>query len=657
VRYGNNEESSLDIRRLIPSSDQAQPSSTIAADVELSRMDEGASTSADEQRTAALELEKLIGRWPRRLLHVASMTSYQWQPGNCYGSACCPKYNAISYTWGRFREEDESHQVRTLKIKGITWPVPRIKTNHFDVETLERVIKDCGKGHEKDSEHIGYLWIDIACIDQSGSINSNLEIGRQAQIFRHAQHVYIWLGRTSMPRLQELHSFWCFWKTLKEDFQSGKYDQEALENAQAVLKRLNQEPWFSSVWTLQEAYLRKDAVLLSACGDPNLVPEAYSTDTKSLHQEQYERLRLQHLLDACDAVWLFCWSENPDLQPGDIISQLKNLGIIGLNRNDPMRLYATAMSREPSRETDCIYGIQQIFELRLGTTNPDNKSASYTLEQLENQLGDALMSENPVLSQNFVHTNSNLPIGKRWRLSRNLENPTMSLHYDTPWSHSIYQPRCKLSTKQNGDVLCGWFEGRVCDFALLQQAWKARSLSPAELKLRKQPIVMIQLDVGSELTMRVPTWRLPLTEPGVAGDEALALGIGGLLVEFTNPAVNFDCDDHRSLKVLHLGEYPSAENGCHVGILLYRSIREPRNIWRRVGICAWLARSSSRYGPAADLPGHFVVASQQHVLGKMPLTSTFDENTSKMDVVKYGTVDDAISCNGDQWSLQSGYFG
>ena len=52
------------------------------------------------------------------------------------------------------------------------------------------------------------------------------------------------------------------------------------------------------------------------------------------------------------------------LEAEQVTLQLRDLGIIGLNRNDPMRLFATAMSRNPSNEEDCIYGIQQIFDLR-----------------------------------------------------------------------------------------------------------------------------------------------------------------------------------------------------------------------------------------------------------------------------------------------------
>ncbi|KAL4908407.1 hypothetical protein BDW74DRAFT_175089 [Aspergillus multicolor] len=44
--------------------------------------------------------------WPRRLLHVSTMTSHKWQPGSRYNGQREPRYNAISYTWGRWRLDD-----------------------------------------------------------------------------------------------------------------------------------------------------------------------------------------------------------------------------------------------------------------------------------------------------------------------------------------------------------------------------------------------------------------------------------------------------------------------------------------------------------------------------------------------------------------------
>jgi len=232
-----------------------------------------------------------------------------------------------------------------------------IKPFHFDVAKLNAAIQRSTSDYLAETGgRIEYLWIDIACIDQRRNIDSDLEIGRQAQIFGHAHRVYVWLGRSSARRFEELHVFWSFWKCMYDQWNTGRYNQEALDQAVGVLAEFNREPWFSSVWTLQETYLRKDAVLLMDNGESLAINDTHTTIS--------DYLRLQHLLGACNSVWRSCWSGMEGLEAEQVTLQLSDLGIIGLNRNDPMRLFATAMSRNPSNEEDCIYGIQQIFDLR-----------------------------------------------------------------------------------------------------------------------------------------------------------------------------------------------------------------------------------------------------------------------------------------------------
>lgn len=58
--------------------------------------------SALDLSHSLIEDEDALGDWPRRLLHVPTMTSFEWAPGNYYGSTQEPSYNATSYTWGRW---------------------------------------------------------------------------------------------------------------------------------------------------------------------------------------------------------------------------------------------------------------------------------------------------------------------------------------------------------------------------------------------------------------------------------------------------------------------------------------------------------------------------------------------------------------------------
>ena len=163
-----------------------------------------------------------IGKWPRRLLHVPSMTSLEWQPGDKYGEHVQPRYNAISYTWGRFslrvrdnkkgvEKEKEKKQesqkkketkkmkkirnVIAIEIKGIDWTVPRINPEHFSADHLWRLIQQTCEPVDGGRERTDFLWLDVACINQMDTREKMAEIGRQAVIFHGAHRVYVWLTK------------------------------------------------------------------------------------------------------------------------------------------------------------------------------------------------------------------------------------------------------------------------------------------------------------------------------------------------------------------------------------------------------------------------------------------------------------------------------
>lgn len=82
--------------------------------------------------------------WPRRLLHVPTMTLYKWSPGNIYGGFRNPNYIAIFYTWGRFELRDLKTKlhVKAVPIRGVLWSVPRIDPEeHFTAEEFQRAIR------------------------------------------------------------------------------------------------------------------------------------------------------------------------------------------------------------------------------------------------------------------------------------------------------------------------------------------------------------------------------------------------------------------------------------------------------------------------------------------------------------------------------------
>ncbi|KAF2253493.1 hypothetical protein BU26DRAFT_601610 [Trematosphaeria pertusa] len=166
--------------------------------------------NADDQR---------YGRWPRRLLHVPTMTSLEWQPGNRYGASICPPYNTLSYTWGRFvlREEQMPHvQALPVRFQGHrTWSIPRINPQHFTVDEFQAAVQLAVQVNETTEKNVEHLWLDIACIDQEHARTKHAEINRQAIIFQHAHTSSVWLTHIdectlteAIHRLRGVHNPW-----------------------------------------------------------------------------------------------------------------------------------------------------------------------------------------------------------------------------------------------------------------------------------------------------------------------------------------------------------------------------------------------------------------------------------------------------------------
>ena len=174
-------------------------------------MDDSEALTDADRRQHDGEDEK-FGRWPHRLLHVPSMTSMEWQPGNVYGTYIAPKYSAVSYTWGRYdldrpgvKCKRKYRNIRGIDIKGIDWPVPRINPDEqFSVDQFQTLIQQTCEPIKNTDERTDFLWLDVACIDQNNGPQKMAEIGRQAVIFQGAQRVFIWLTKIHKERLSRI---------------------------------------------------------------------------------------------------------------------------------------------------------------------------------------------------------------------------------------------------------------------------------------------------------------------------------------------------------------------------------------------------------------------------------------------------------------------
>lgn len=406
------------------------------------------------------------GQWPRRLLHIPTMTSLERQPGNIYGDEREPAYSILTYTWGRWRRSDGPR----LAVAGVTWPIPAIDEQAaFTVASFRRVIEKMGATTQ-------FAWIDIACIDQADYAVKMDEIGRQVGIFANAAHVYAWLWRRPSAALQE---------ALDEVVRCSIYltpvsldhvlDCDVLE----LLKRLGEsirevldDWWFSSLWTLQESILRRDAVILGQEGEPLKYDESEKF-THMLNRFIYSSLwHIHYQLTFVNNTTVDRFQEPPVRAVADVIcQQIEEAGYsISPFATNPNLQYAAAATRNTSHSLDRIYGILSIYNLHVGATVPGaDASRVYSFEELEDEFAATLNAFSPLLAQLFVHTKEPRK-DRSWQITQKIRIPHCLTFYDE--KDTTFED-CEITATPRG---CAQIKGKVCGLAEVLSAWRSMRL-------------------------------------------------------------------------------------------------------------------------------------------------------------------------------------
>lgn len=391
-------------------------------------------------------------RWPRRLLHVRSMTSYPWQPGNKYGTHKEPKYNAISYTWGRFyvrNTEPEYASTPYLQVKGVPWNIPRMRPLHFTVDEFHRLVLNAASPPAEDGfESVEFVWLDVACIDQTKPHTDDYykEVGRQARIFDGAREVIVWL---TTFRRAEMKEWWSSLRNIERPVvgvEVGAHQSPDLdawtEYVQTHLRRLRADPWFSSLWTLQEAFLSPRAILMYRDGTHRDL-FAFQSDTHirsgTLKDFIYRWHAILLKLRYIRVGYTYQGVQVDMRRVNALEADINNLGLLeamrldaqifkaleiptasksrALRMGNPLALLKASHQRQCYEITDRVRGIMQVFDLRLGESSPKAvPGKKYSLPELEDQLGAELLRRFPISSQLMVQSRSCQP-RKSWRVS------------------------------------------------------------------------------------------------------------------------------------------------------------------------------------------------------------------------------------------------
>lgn len=396
--------------------------------------------------------EAALGRWPRRLLHVPTMQSHRWHPGNIYGTTPEPQYNALTYTWGRWmlRDPNDRPHARPVDIGNIGWDIPRVDPSHFTrsqfLGAIRRSVgavpvyarrKNLFRPHEEPREldpvAVEFLWVDVACINQRPDEHeSSAEIGRQADIFRGARHVFIWLTTFPTAELHRLLETISLSRGLKNAIGAEVLQQcqRHLDAIQASLESLCADPWFTSLWTLQEMFLRPDAMFLSR--DGHLADDARKRgiSDRNVYAFSLEVLALNcsyfgSFVDRVARLGSACGPAAGARERHSSLVDRSGISAIHAAQN-PLVLLAASGDRTTLNDEDRVYGIQQVFGFRLGTSATKPSKPHFEREELDVEFGRAFVSAFPVLSQLHVFTSPAAP-GAGWR-----PGSTSSVLWDAP---------------------------------------------------------------------------------------------------------------------------------------------------------------------------------------------------------------------------------
>jgi heterokaryon incompatibility protein (HET) len=376
--------------------------------------------------------------WPARLLHIPTLTSIQREGNESYKGISRPKYGILTYTWGRWKTTGGD----ALPIKGTTWTIPSVEPEHFTVSEFLDVIERIRL------ERLEWAWIDIACINQNDTKSKMDEIGKQAGIFKTAYKTFVWLSRLPGETLQaEINKIWIHIDVRPEP---GKDKQGNMEVLLSSINTINADPWFSSLWTLQEITLRKDAILLSKEGRTVRLDYVDGTQNVSMTMDLVINTFVNIHLDLAETIISQPKAKQTAKRIADNIERIGfNYGLI----SNPNVCYGVARFREAKHPLDRVYGIMQVYNIRVGES-VRSYAKPPTLDGLMDEFAQELNRRSPLLGQSFLHIQKPAQ-GKSWRISQfsRVPDQLQSEKFLNPIFHSRIEMDALGNAIINGKIL------------------------------------------------------------------------------------------------------------------------------------------------------------------------------------------------------------
>ncbi|KAK8103583.1 uncharacterized protein PG998_010616 [Apiospora kogelbergensis] len=104
---------------------------------------------------------------------------------------------------------------------------------------------------------------------------------------------------------------------------------------------------------------------------------------------------------------------------------------------NPLSLLAGSADRTTIYPCDRIYGIMQVFEFKLGNASPEVEKRTYSVEELQEQLGVCVLESHPISSQLVAHRDTGQLGRRNWSISPLVQLPQMAHDF---WRHVCSYP-------------------------------------------------------------------------------------------------------------------------------------------------------------------------------------------------------------------------
>lgn len=183
-----------------------------------------------------------------------------------YSLTNCPRYEAVSYTWGSKRSDE------SINVNGQSFRV------HYNLYTL---LHQLCLTNQQDP-----MWCDALCINQKDVEERNVQVQQMGKIYEEANIVRVWLGPDGDQSNGILE---CFERNRDDPelWYAGRFGQARRETFWACFAKLCDRDYWKRTWIVQEFLLAQDIQIL--CGSKAIPWKAFDhVARKSRNAKVYE---------------------------------------------------------------------------------------------------------------------------------------------------------------------------------------------------------------------------------------------------------------------------------------------------------------------------------------------------------------------------------